>query len=99
MSDEVSFFYAGPKFGGLRNVVYRGGMPAHAAPFIEKIPALAELFIPVNPDQPPRIEKARLDVKTKGTKLHAFAEVVRAWIREDQKRRHAAPAALETGTT
>ena len=94
---EISFYYAGPRFGMLRNTVYRGGMPPQVIEILEKVPALADLFIPVNPDEP-RIGKARVDVKTPGTRLHALAEAVRAWIREDQKRRHEPPAEPATMT-
>ena len=90
---EIQFYYAGPRFpfGMLRNTVYLGGIPAQAMQFIDQIPALAELFVPINPAEG-RVARARAEVRTPGTKLYALATEVRAWIQAEQKRRHARPA-------
>lgn len=91
MSDEiVRFMYLGPSFpkGMLRHgTVYKGGLPPIVDELRAKVPAIVDLFVVVDPNEP-RVAAARTELKNPGSRLSALSGACRTWLRADARRRH-----------
>lgn len=78
MANSKKLIYVGPNFRNhavTKYSVFEGGLPKHIAKDVEKVPELKRLFVPLE-----KLEAAETDIKTKGTPLNKYYNIVKEVI-------------------